>query len=436
MGVSGIALLKDLEGSIVLGLVFFRGVAARAPGVFLTFLLLVVSQATASPVVPGIEGLRQPEVVQELRGLRLGVIAHQASRTRDGRHLVDLLRGELGLDLRLIFAPEHGLRTLEDDWGRDGIDPETGIPVFSLYTPARRAPEPAHWEKLDVLLVDLQDVGLRYYTYPTTLALAMRSAAAAGKPVWVLDRPNPLGGERVEGLVLDRALSGRFASYFPIPTRHGLTLGELGRLFKGYFGIPADLRVIPMLGWSRASLWSETGLDWPVPSPALTRFEQALFYAITGPLETYNLAVGRGQTNELAFQVLGAPWITRQQSRRLVSSLSALKLPGLRFEAWEWKVNRAVYAGQTARGVRLAFVGESIEAFSRIDTLEASLRILKTLSSVLGSQLKSGTASAAAFGSSAVLRGLGAGTPVETILAESREPLELFRRDRVPYLFY
>ena len=197
----------------------------------------------AAPVTLGMERLRETEFHSALRGKRLGVIAHQASRAQDGSHLIDLLREELSLDLRMIFAPEHGLRSVEDDWGQDGVDDRSGLPVYSLYRPDRKAPEPAQLAQIDVLLIDLQDVGMRYYTYPTTVALAMKAAVAARKPIWVLDRPNPLGGLRPEGLVLSADLTGGFAAYYPIPTRHALTIGELAVLFNREFGIGADLKV-------------------------------------------------------------------------------------------------------------------------------------------------------------------------------------------------
>jgi uncharacterized protein YbbC (DUF1343 family) len=334
--------------------------------------------ANAGDVLMGIDRLFTAQFAGLLQGARVGVLAHAASRSVDGRHLVDLLHERA--DLRAIFTPEHGLRSIDDDAVPDGRDPATGAPVFSLYGP-RRQPTPEQLALVDVLVVDLQDVGLRYYTYPATLAWLLRAAGHAGKRVIVLDRPNPLGGAEVEGAMLEERWSGGIASYYPMPTRHGMTLGELARFYNERLALGADLTVVPMAGWQRSMVWPATGLKWRAPSPALPTFEQALLYALFGPLEATNLAVGRGKDNGQAFRIFGAPWVSEGQAARALERLSAQRLAGLRFSAADWVPTRAKFEGKHCRGFRVEVTGP-VEGF------RALIATLKALDEELGQNLK------------------------------------------------
>jgi uncharacterized protein YbbC (DUF1343 family) len=210
-----------------------------------------------------------------LAGKRVGLITNQTGRVGDA-HLIDLLQREKTVRLTALFAPEHGLRGEAEDGVaiREGRDTRTGVPVHSLYGAAKK-PSPAMLRAIDLLLFDIQDIGVRFYTYIATLGLAMQAAAEAGIPLVVLDRPNPLGGEYVAGFVLEPAFAS-FTGLYPIPVAHGLTVGELARLIKGERLLPGlerlDLQVVPMSGWHREMCWPATGLPWVATSPNIPDF--------------------------------------------------------------------------------------------------------------------------------------------------------------------
>jgi len=277
-----------------------------------------------------------------VRGRTIGLLCHQASVTRDLTHAARAIGAIRGARLRRLFAPEHGLAGAAQDHAKIGAerDPLTGLPVVSLYG-KRLAPGPRALEGLDALVVDLQDVGARYYTFVWTMALAMRSAASAALPVIVLDRPNPLGGETLEGNMPDP----RFASFvglYPLPTRHGMTIGELAGYLNDTHGLGCDLTVVPMLGWKRAMRWEDTGLPWVAPSPNMPTPDTARVYPGGCLVEGTNLSEGRGTTRP--FEWIGAPFL---DGTRLARALARRRLPGARFRAigfepafHKWKARR------------------------------------------------------------------------------------------------
>lgn len=366
-----------------------------------------------------------------VRGKRVAVLAHNASRVRDGTHLVDLLFERSDLELKLIFAPEHGFRGAVDAPVPDSKDEATGLPVVSLYGP-RKAPEPQHLQNIDVLVIDLQDVGMRFYTYATTMALTMQACRQAGKKVVVLDRPNPINGELVEGPLTAPEFTGKFISYYPIPLRHGMTMGELARLFNSAFEIGADLDVVPMSGWKPSENWSETGLTWQAPSPALERSEQAVLYSLFGVLEALNFAVGRGATNEQAFRVFGAPWIAKEKARELVAALQGLKLPGLVFSYAAWRPDRREFSGKLCRGFRVR-ISDQPKA-SRLGQ-QATLGVLALLQKHLGPTLKLDGLDAY-FGATWVREGLRSGVAADKLLRRARAEARLFQSTREAALLY
>jgi len=262
------------------------------------------------PAVVGV-GLERLEAEggAALRGKRLGLVVHGASLTADGRHAVDVLRG-LGLDVRRLFSPEHGLRgeAAAGEAVEGGIDAATGLPIVSLYG-ARTRPTPADLAGLDALVVDLQDAGVRFYTYVSTLLLCLEAAADAGLELVVLDRPNPLGGERIEGPVSDprELVPSSLVNLAPGPLVHGLTPGEMARFVNARRPRPARLSVVALTGWRRAMVWSDTGRPWVAPSPNLRSAEAALAYPGTCLLEATSASEGRG--SEAPFLLLGAPWL-------------------------------------------------------------------------------------------------------------------------------
>jgi len=283
-----------------------------------------------------------------LRGRSVGLLCHQASVTRRLTHAAEAIRSMRGVRLRRLFAPEHGLTGAAQDHARIGAerDPRTGLPVLSLYG-RRLEPEPQALDGLDTLVVDLQDVGARYYTFVWTMALAMRSATRAGLPVVVLDRPNPLGGERLEGNMPDP----RFASFvglYPLPTRHGMTIGELAGYLNDTHGLGCDLTVVPMLGWRRAMLWEAAELPFVAPSPNMPTVDTARVYPGGCLIEGTNLSEGRGTTRP--FEWVGAPFL---DGPRLARALERRGLPGVRFRGIGFEPAFHKWKGRRCGGVQV-----------------------------------------------------------------------------------
>jgi uncharacterized protein YbbC (DUF1343 family) len=289
----------------------------------LAFGLLLLAQER--PVRSGLEVLVR-DGFKPLQGRRVGIVTNHSGRDAAGRSTIDLLHGAKGFSVTALFSPEHGLRGTADEKVAGGRDDKTGLPVHSLYGKTNK-PTAEMLKDVDLLVFDIQDAGARFYTYITTLALVMEAARESGKEVVVLDRPNPIGGEAVEGPVLEDALRGDFIAYFPIPMRHGMTVGELARLYNADFGIGCRLEVVPMEGWTRPMYYDATGLPWVNPSPNLRSLEAAISYPGLGALETTPLSVGRGTGR--AFTLYGAPWI---DAAKLCADLNGRGLAGVRFK--------------------------------------------------------------------------------------------------------
>ncbi len=274
------------------------------------------------------QDLESQAVPPGLGGKKIGLVVHGASLTADGRHAIDVLR-DGGLEVVRLFSPEHGLRgqAAAGEAVANGQDPSSGLPVVSLYGKNRK-PRPEDLQDLDVLIFDLQGAGVRFYTYVSTLILCLEAAAEAGVEMVVLDRPNPLGGLRVEGPVAAPrdVVPASFVNLAPGPLVHGLTLGEMARLANDRLPAPAKLRVIPMKGWQRRMTWADTGLTWIPPSPNLRTPQAALAYPGVALLESTNVSEGRG--TEAPFLRLGAPWL---DPSRLELSTPGFELVETRF---------------------------------------------------------------------------------------------------------
>ncbi len=254
---------------------------------------------------PGIDVLLT-DSLSLVTGLRVGLITNQTGVDRNGRSDVDRLL-EAGVQLTTLFSPEHGFRGVLDDPNvGHSVDSATGIPIYSLYGEVR-APTSAMLSNVDVLLIDLQDIGARTYTYISTTLLAMRAVHDAGKRVLVLDRPNPIGGDAIQGPVLDSSFAS-FVGMLPVPMRHGMTLGELALFGNEALVIGATLEVVPASGWRRSQWFDQTGLPWVRPSPSMPSLESATHYPGLVLFEATNLSVGRG--TPIAFQVVAAPWLS------------------------------------------------------------------------------------------------------------------------------
>jgi uncharacterized protein YbbC (DUF1343 family) len=285
------------------------------------------------------------------RGARIGLVAHPASVDGRARHAVDLLAGHDAVRLVRLFGPEHGVRGEAQDMEAVGgsRDRASGLPVISLYgdSPESLRPRRADLEGLDALVYDLQDVGSRYYTFIYTLAYVMEAAHEASLPVVVLDRPNPIGGSALEGPVLQAGLES-FVGCYPLPVRHGMTPGELARLFRDVFGVACDLRVVPLEGWRREMHFESTGLPWVAPSPNMPTVDTAMVYPGGCLVEGTNLSEGRGTTRP--FELAGAPWL---DGGALAGALQAHRFEGVLFRATAFRPQFQKWAGRVCEGVQV-----------------------------------------------------------------------------------
>jgi uncharacterized protein YbbC (DUF1343 family) len=296
-------------------------------------------------VLTGIDVLAR-DGFKQLAGLRVGLVTNQTGRDRSGRSTIDVLKNAPNVKLVALFSPEHGIRGAADEKVSDSKDEQTGLPIYSLYGETRR-PRPEQLKDLDALVFDIQDVGARFYTYISTLGYVMEEAAKAKLPVIVLDRPNPIGGVEVEGPIAD-ADKLTFVAYHALPVRHGMTIGELGKLFNRERAIGCDLRVVEMVGWKRAMWLDETNLLWVSPSPNMRSLTEATLYPGIGLLETTNVSVGRG--TDTPFEVLGAPWIDGQQ---VAAYLNGQRIPGARFVPLRFTPRSSVFKGEDCGGVNI-----------------------------------------------------------------------------------
>ena len=318
-------------------------------GILISVLACAQEKPSRPEVVPGIEILAG-DSAGVLSGLRVGLITNHTGLSRDGTPAARLLL-DAGIDLRVLLAPEHGLRGSGHPGQAmsDTIDQDTGLPVHSLYG-ERLTPDPALLDELDALVFDVQDVGARYYTYVSTMAEAMRAAAGSGILFVVADRPNPIGGESVQGNVLDSAFAS-FVGLFPVPMRHGMTAGELALLFNHEFSIGARLAVIPAAGWRRSAWADQTGVPWIATSPNMPDLESATHYPGTCLFEGTNLSVGRG--TERPFQQIGAPWLDAEE---VVGGIPAASLPGVRLVPVDFTpigADDGKFEGRSVQGIRL-----------------------------------------------------------------------------------
>ncbi len=302
------------------------------------------SQSEAK-VLTGIDVLER-DGFKQLAGMKIGLVTNHTGRDERGRQTIDVLNKASGVRLVALFSPEHGIRGLADEKVSDTKDDQTGLPIYSLYGETRR-PKQEQLKDLDAIVYDIQDVGTRFYTYIATLGYVMEEAAKAHLPVFVLDRPNPIGGVEVEGPVAD-ADKLSFTAYQTIPVRHGMTVGELAQLYNTERKLGCDLRVITMTGWRRAVWFDATNLTWINPSPNMRSLTEATLYPGIGLLETTNVSVGRG--TDTPFEVVGAPWMEAQD---VAAYLNNRDLRGVRFVPVAFTPNLSVFKGQECHGVNI-----------------------------------------------------------------------------------
>jgi len=366
------------------------------------------------------------EAWRELRGRTLGIVTNPSGVLSTGETVVDAIVRAGNLRVKALFGPEHGIRgtTGAGEHVASAVDTRTGLPVHSLYGATRR-PTAAMLDGIDVLVFDIQDVGARPYTYVSTMAYVMQAAAAAGQDVWVLDRPNPIGGRLIDGPVLEPRYAS-FIGLYPIPERHGMTVGELARLFNEQFGIGCTLRVVAMEGWSREMVWEQTGLTWVPTSPNMPYARTTLVYLATGLVE--DGGVNNGVGTDRPFEYAGGAGF---DAAALRDALAARAIPGIEFEPAEWSPARGYWAGQTLRGVMLNVTDP--HAFPSVRT---AIEIL----CAARAQGKYAVAGAAGmdrdWGTDAVRLALSAGAGPDAIVAAWEPQLRAFRALRERYLLY
>ena len=332
------------------------------------FILVLVACGGSStqsevPVRPGLDVLLS-DSIHLVRDVSIGIITNHSGLSGDGRHGVDLLI-EAGVEVAAIFSPEHGYRGTEDREDiEDGVDPATGLPIYSLYGDTRE-PTVEMLDGLDKLVIDLQDIGARPYTYVSTALLAMRAASRAGIDVVVLDRPNPISGTIVQGPVLDTALAS-FVGMLPLPLRHGATFAELVRFGNDQLGISARLTVVPIDGWRRDMWFDDTGLPWVRPSPNMPDLESATHYPGLVIFEATNISVGRG--TPMAFQLLGAPWLNAAGLAAAFGQFPGVELRDTSFVPVD--PGDSKFPGQTVAGIRLRVTDRDL-----YDPVSAAVRL-------------------------------------------------------------
>lgn len=326
----------------------------------------------------GIENLLD-EKVSLLKGARIGLVCNQASVNHALRHVADEMHGDERINLTTLFGPQHGIRgDVQDNMIETAhtIDARTGLPVYSLYSETRE-PTEAMLKEVDIIVFDLQDVGCRIYTFIYTLANCMRAAAKFGKKVIVCDRPNPVGGLQVEGNVLEAGWES-FVGQFPIPTRHGMTVCELAKLFKDEFGLECELETVMMTGWRREMYFDETGAPWVLPSPNMPTLEAATVFPGTVHLEGTQLSEGRGTTRP--FELIGAPYI---DANAYQAELAKYDLAGVVFRACNFMPTFQKHAGRVCGGVQV-HVTDRVQ----FESVKCGVAIVKTAFDMYGTDFK------------------------------------------------
>jgi uncharacterized protein YbbC (DUF1343 family) len=373
-------------------------------------------------VLTGIDVLER-DGFKQLAGLRVGLVTNHTGRDRSGRQTIDVLSKAPNVKLIALFAPEHGIRGVADEKVSDTKDEQSGLPIYSLYGESRR-PKPEQLKDLDALVYDIQDVGVRFYTYETTLGYLMEEAAKAKLPVVILDRPNPINGVDVEGPLAD-ADKLSFTAYHTTPVRHGLTVGELAGLYNDERKIGCDLRVVKMENWRRAMWFDSTGLTWVNPSPNMRSLTEAALYPGVGLLETTNISVGRG--TDTPFEVIGAPWL---DGPKLASYLNGRKIAGVRFVPIRFTPKSSVFKNEDCGGVNIVITDRA-----RFQSVLTGLEIAVALHQLFPAEWKVDSYSRLLVNADALER-LKRGDSAGDILASWSQPLNKFKAERARALLY
>jgi uncharacterized protein YbbC (DUF1343 family) len=402
------------------------------------------SELAEARVRPGITVLLS-DSINLIKGKRIGLLTNQTGVNEKGDSDIDLLRQkkarEAGVTLVQLFSPEHGLRGTEDRQNiSSGVDVRSGLPVYSLYGQQTMAPPDSMLRSLDALVFDLQDIGTRTWTYVGAMVYAMRASARAQRPIIVLDRPNPVTGYIIEGPLLDSALAnaedpapgrpGQAYALWPMPLRHGMTMGELALYFNDVLKIHADLHVVPALGWRRDVWFDLTGLPWVRPSPNMPSLTSAMLYPGLVAFEATNLSVGRGTLE--AFQHVGAPWLNAAAT---VAILKDREVPGVRFFAETFTPQNpsdGKYAGQAIPGIKIVVIGRSSLQAARVGAT-----LLWAINKTAGSRLTINDRDFdLRFGSPQVRQALLRGEDPDALIDREYRAAYTFRNATRQYLIY
>lgn len=386
-----------------------------------------VKEEKKQKVSPGIEVLLKEEK-KLLKGKKVGLITNPTGIDSHLTSVVDLLHDDPDIQLTTLFGPEHGVRGDAQAGASVDfyVDEKTGLPVYSLYGKTKK-PTSEMLKDVEVLVFDIQDVGTRYYTYIYTMAYAMEAAKENDIPFIVLDRPNPLGGEAVDGPVLEQEFSS-FVGMYPIPLKHGMTVGELATLFNKEFKIGANLQVIKMKGWKRDMDYDATGLPFVLPSPNMPTVSTAFVYPATGLIEGTNVSEGRGTTKP--FELIGAPYINGDV---LAGKLNALRLPGVQFRGASFTPMFSKHAGQLSHGVEIYVTDR--KKFKAVPT---GLHLIKTIHDLYPDDFEFLQANNfnLLIGNGWVKGKIDEGSSVNEIMQEYQDDLDAFKKVRKNYLLY
>jgi uncharacterized protein YbbC (DUF1343 family) len=409
--------LSRLTAAAVLAAIFSAAGCASTAG----------RQPTSANVLPGVEVLLR-DSLHLLAGKRVGLITNHSGKDRAGTSTIDLLHRAPGVQLTALYGPEHGLRGAAEAGVEiaSAVDSATGVPIHSLFGETR-VPTPQMLENIDVLVYDIQDVGARCYTYQWTMVLSAEAAAKAGKQFIVLDRPDPIRADRVEGGVLKPQFAS-FVGLHPVPLRYGLTPGELLRYLVGTGRVKANVTVVPMANYTRAMWWEQTGIPWVRPSPNLRDIESTILYTGTVFFEGTNLSEGRG--TDRPFRLIGAPWLT--DAGAIARELNAQKLPGVRFDS----TSRTIAEGMKHGGQTIPMIEVILTDRERVQPIRVGARMLQTIRARHPNEWQWRIGSIDRLSGSDELRAAVEAGTVDALLAKWDAEATDFAARRQPYLLY
>ena len=429
-GRPAISSLRSRVATAVAAALLPAGARADSPGFHQALAASLLERSVGAGRAParnahtqaGIDVLVEENFVP-LRGKRIGLITNHTGFDRSGRRTIDLLARAEDVKLAAIFSPEHGILGRAEAKVPSSTDAATGLPIYSLYG-ERRRPTDEMLSGLDALVFDIQDAGVRFYTYTTTMAYAMEEAAKRHIAFYVLDRPNPLGGEAIEGPMLDRDRLS-FIGYFPMPVRYAMTLAELAQMFNAENRIACELHVIAMKDWRRQDMFEATGLVWVSPSPNLRSLNAALLYPGIELLQAGGISVGRG--TDTPFELFGAPWIHASQ---LADYLNRRFVPGVRFVPTRFTPNAGLYKDELCEGISLV-ITDRASLHSMLMGLEVAAALAKLYPDHFALEK-----TITLLGSQAALERLKRGDAPGAIVADWADELESFKKVRAKYLLY